>query len=491
MTLLERIDRWAHETPDRPAFVQGERTLTYRELIARSRCLAHHLVATLPDGGAPVAVVGHKDPELLVAFLAVARAGRPYVPIDTIMPTTRIERIQATAGASYTLTPERIAAFSADWQTKPEPPSTLPSMSPRDPFYIMFTSGSTGDPKGVVITLGNLEHFLNWMLAEQRFEQAAETFLNQVSYSFDVSFMDTFVSLLVGGTIVAVDRDLVASPRDLYATLARSGLTTWVSTPSFAQICLVERSFDQTMLPHLRRFLFCGEPLSNEVASKLLERFPRAEVWNTYGPTEATVATTSIRVDQPLLARYSPLPIGQAMPGTRVLVLDEQGAEAAPGQRGELVIAGPNVSPGYLGRPDLTARAFFQLAGQPAYRTGDWGRQRDGLLFCEGRIDSQVKLHGYRVELGDVESNLRLLPTVQDAIVAPIVRAGQVDSLAAFVILRDRPPGSDFQLTSQLRTQLAERLPVYMLPRKIIFVESFPMTANGKADRRQLAESLP
>jgi D-alanine--poly(phosphoribitol) ligase subunit 1 len=226
------------------------------------------------------------------------------------------------------------------------------------------------------------------------------------------------------------------------------------------------------------------------VAARLLDRFPGAEVWNTYGPTEATVATTSIRVDRGLLERYSPLPIGYPMAGTRVVVLDPDGREAAPGERGEIAIAGPNVSPGYLGRPDLTERAFFELDGLPAYRTGDWGRARDGLLFCEGRMDNQIKLHGHRIELGDVEANLRSLPGVRDAVVLPVVRRDRVDSLAAFVILAERAAGSDFEQANALRARLAERVPVYMLPRKFLFREAFPMTANGKADRRSLAEAL-
>src|SRR5207244_1527172 len=169
------------------------------------------------------------------------------------------------------------------------------------------------------------------------------------------------VALVTGGTVFSVTRDDIARPRQLHEAFARSGITIWVSTPSFAQLCLVQRGFNAELLPRLRRFLFCGETLPPEVAAQLLDRFPGAEVWNTYGPTEATVATTSIRVDRDVLARYSPLPIGYPMPGSRVVVLDEAGREAASDERGEIVIAGPNVSPGYLGRPDLTERAFFQL----------------------------------------------------------------------------------------------------------------------------------
>jgi D-alanine--poly(phosphoribitol) ligase subunit 1 len=230
--------------------------------------------------------------------------------------------------------------------------------------------------------------------------------------------------------------------------------------------------------------------LAPEIASQLLDRFPSAEVWNTYGPTEATVATTSIRIDRNILARYSPLPIGYPMPGTKIPVTDEAGKPVPEGERGQIIIAGPNVSPGYLGRPDLTEKAFFILDGLRAYRTGDWGRYRDGMLFFEGRMDNQIKLHGYRIELADVEANLRALPGVRDAVVLAVMKQGMADSLAAFVILSERPSGSDFQVSNTLKTRLGERLPAYMIPRKFHFLETFPMNTNGKADRRKLAESL-
>jgi D-alanine--poly(phosphoribitol) ligase subunit 1 len=263
-----------------------------------------------------------------------------------------------------------------------------------------------------------------------------------------------------------------------------------VSTPSFAQMCLAERSFAQPLLPRLRRFWFCGETLPPEVSAQLLERFPQAQVWNTYGPTEATCATTSVQIDQEVLRRYSPLPVGYTKPRTRILILDADGQPLPSGERGEIVIAGPNVSTGYLGRPDLNAQAFFTVDGERAYRTGDWGRFEDDLLFFEGRKDNQIKLHGYRIELTDIEANLRAVAGIRDAVVIPAVKDGKPDSLAAFVVLSERPPGSDFQVSRTLRTQLGERLPSYMLPRRFVFLDAFPMTPNGKADRQELAALL-
>ncbi len=485
MELLAQIDRWGRETPDQPAHRSGDRTLTYGELLARSDSLAGWLQAEFGDARTPVAVRGHKEPEMLIAFLGAVKSGRPYVPIDLAIPEQRAHRIVETAGATLTLTPERVAELTRDPRPAPER-----RVSGEDPFYIRFTSGSTGEPKGVIITHSNLTAFVQWMIGEQPLVQNGETFLNQAPFSFDLSVMDLYLSLYTGGTLFSVTKDDVANLKNLYAAFARSNLTSWVSTPSFAQMCLIERTFNQQMIPTLRRFLFCGETLAPETASQLLTRFPEAEVWNTYGPTEATVATTSVRVDRELIERWSPLPVGRAMPGTLVEILDEEDAVMRDGDRGQIIIAGPNVSPGYLNQPELTARAFFPYEGLPAYRTGDAGRVEDGFVFFDGRMDSQVKVNGYRIELGDLEANLRALSEIADAVVLPVEKGGRIESLAAFVVLAGERVGSDFEISARLKAQLGERLPAYMAPRKFHFLDAFPMTANGKADRRKLAERL-
>jgi D-alanine--poly(phosphoribitol) ligase subunit 1 len=484
LKIIERIDHWGRTTPDRPAYISAGRTLTYGELCSRSDSLAAHLAGSLAEK-APVIVLGHKEPELIIAYLGAVKSGRAYVPVDTAVPPQRLDRIAAASGSPLILSPQKIAELSTG--REPAPPWRLET---DDYYYIMFTSGSTGEPKGVPITFGCLQSFLRWTLTEHAFRESREIFLNVVPYSFDVSLMDTYPALVTGGTVTSVTKAEIANPRLLYQLLASSAVTTWVSTPSFAQMCLIEPTFNQGMLPQVRRFLFCGETLAPEVASQLLDRFPAAEVWNTYGPTEATVAATSIQITRAILERYSPLPIGYPMLGGRVVVMDADRRELPPGERGEIIISGPNVSTGYLNRPELNETAFFHLDGQRAYRTGDWGRYRDAMLFFEGRIDNQVKLHGHRIEPADVEANMRALAGVRDAVVLPVIRQGAVDSLAAFVILNEQTPRSDFQLACELKAQMTERLPAYMIPRKISFMESFPMNANGKADRRRLAEAL-
>ena len=485
MNLIERIDRWAAVTPEATAHISDGRTLTYGELRRQSDALACYVTARFDDDQRPIAVLGHREPEMLIAFLGAVKSGRPYVPLDTALPQPRIDTILETSRAALVLTPNDVLQFSASQVCGPARRG-----QGDEPFYILFTSGSTGEPKGVIITLASLEHFITWMLAEQRFTELGEVFLNQAPFSFDLSVMDLYCSLATGGTLFSISRDLLANPKELYRALRSSGVTTWVSTPSFAQMCLVEDKFSEAMLPHVRRFLFCGETLPPQTAAQLLKRFPKAEVWNMYGPTEATVATTSVRIDAGILERYSPLPVGRAMPGSEILIVNGNRELLPANQRGEIIIAGPNVSPGYLARPELTADAFFQYRGRRAYRTGDFGRFRDNLLFFEGRMDEQIKLSGYRIELGDIEANLRALATVRDAVVIPVIKEGTVPSLVVFVVLAARDDASQFDLSHRLRNQLSERLPSYMLPRKFVFLDAFPMTANGKVDRNSLAKSL-
>jgi len=250
VNLIERIDRWGRVAPRAIAHVSGDQTLTYGELCMRSDALAAYLAERFGNDRAPIAVLGHREPEMLIAFLGVVKSGRPYVPLDTALPQRRIDNILATAGVNLLLTSTDIQDLSASHF-----PAPASGLEHEGAFYIIFTSGSTGEPKGVVVTLGCLEHFIGCMLAEQSFAERGETFLNQAPFSFDLSVMDLYCTLATGGTLFSVSRDLVAAPKLLYGALANSGVTTWVSTPSFAQMCLVEEKFGEAMLPRVRRFL--------------------------------------------------------------------------------------------------------------------------------------------------------------------------------------------------------------------------------------------
>jgi D-alanine--poly(phosphoribitol) ligase subunit 1 len=387
----------------------------------------------------------------------------------------------------------RIGALADDLPWPPDDADPAPP-DPARPAYVVFTSGTTGVPKGVAVPRAALAHFASWLLASHRFAPGGETFLNQAPFGFDLSVMDVYGALLTGGTLFSITREEIADPRRLFRRLDGAPLTTWVSTPSFARFCLAERRFAAAMLPGLRRFLFCGETLAPTLARQLLARFPDAEVWNMYGPTEATVAVTAVRIHAALAATDGPLPVGRPAPGIDVWIADpEAPSRRIPaGRRGEIVIAGPQVVDGYLDVPAATLGGpFFTLAdGRRAYRTGDvgWIDPADGALFCAGRVDDQIKLHGYRIELQDIETHLRAVPGVADAAVVPVEREGEADHLVALVVPTGTLPAAGRALTDHVRTALADALPDYAIPRFVRSTAALPLTAHGKLDRRALRE---
>lgn len=517
-TLVERIVRRGQ--PEHTAVVSPDGTMSYAQLLRR----AHGLAALLADRSSPVLVYGHKQPAMVVSILAALLLERPYVPVDPSAPPARVARLidlarpgdvvlaqqppveLASALRERHLPTHAIGALAEDVERAgPAGDSAVlaspTSDEPEIPAYILFTSGTTGDPKGVPVPRRGLAHFVDWLLETQRFAVGAETFLNQAPFSFDLSVMDLYGALLTGGTLFCVTRDEIAEPRRLFARLDGAPITVWVSTPSFARFCIAEPSFRQGRLPALRRFLFCGETLPPGLAAELVRRFPEAQVWNTYGPTETTVAVTAVQITPALAASGRPLPVGRPAPGMEVWVADPANptARRADGEAGEIVIAGPQVALGYLqaGGGPAAVGPFFSLPdGRRAYRTGDRGHvdPADGLLYCDGRLDRQIKLHGYRLELAEIEAHLRAVPGVADSAVLAIERDGQPDYLAAFVVPDAASsaalPASDYALGQHLRAALSRQLPDYALPRLFRRLPALPLTNNGKLDQQRLARML-
>ena len=518
MGIVERIDSWGEAVPERVAHESGPDRLTYGELRHRSDVVAHHL-SGLPRG-LPVVVYGHKHPRMLVSFLGAVKSGHPYVPVDRSWPADRIGAVIAESGAPLVIATEPLpvgadpagvtvlTAAELD-ALAPLPGATPVPVGPDEPFYVIYTSGSTGRPKGVQISRTALERFVEWAATftappARATARDDAVWLNQAPFSFDLSVMDLYGALTSGATLHSLPAELVARARDLHADLRRSGVSVWVSTPSFADLCLADRAFNAELLPRAAVFWLCGETLAPSTARSLLDRFPGALVHNTYGPTESTVAVTSVLVDDDVLRHGGALPVGRAKPGTSILIHptapDEDQDDLPPDvddapsgtPAGEVVIAGDTVSLGYRGRPDLTAAAFItvDVAGvpTPAYRTGDLGRlDQDGMLHFLGRIDHQVKLHGYRIEIEDIENNLRRLSDVVHAAVVPVRKGdGTVSHLVAVLQLDAPTTLSPLGFAADVKRRLRQFVPDYMVPKIIETVPALPLTGNGKVDRRRL-----
>jgi D-alanine--poly(phosphoribitol) ligase subunit 1 len=522
LNILHKIRDCAERSPQKIAVRCGEDQLTYQEIWEASDRLAQWILEkdaemstedTEASGAmeaagheavekSPVAVYGHKHPWMLVCFLACVKSGRAYCPIDVSVPDARVELILQALPSALVLTTEPLTADAGVKQvvTREDLGQILASpqgrrsvqehywVSGAETYYIIFTSGSTGTPKGVQISADCLNHYLDWSvgLGTSETQKQGKVFLNQAPFSFDLSVMDLYTSLAVGGTLYCLEKTVQSDYALLMSALHTSDAGVWVSTPSFAEVCLSERRFSAEWMPQLEVFLFCGETLGNRTARKLQERFPEARIVNTYGPTESTVAVTEVLVTPELSQQEDPLPVGRAKPGTRLEIYDEDGRILPEGEKGEIVILGDTVSTGYYRNQELTDRAFFRTKdGQRGYHTGDKGYLIDGMLYYCGRIDLQIKLHGYRIELEDIENNIRKLPGIEHVVVLPNSRGGKVSSLSAYVVLQEQPD-NEAEKTAQLRKQLQEFLPDYMVPKKFIFLEQMPMTNNGKADRKRL-----
>lgn len=504
MDLIKTINDFGASKPNDIAHIVGNSNITYGELINKSNSLAVYLIQKFGEDKTPIIVYGHKQHEMIICFLACVKAGHAYIPIDSNLPYERISDIIEGSKAKFLFEIEHnehsfqgIENVNIDEINSiiSEYPDTIPSseyaVKSDETYYIIYTSGSTGKPKGVQITLSCLTSFVKWVQDICNIQEDEDSvFMNQAPFSFDLSVMDLYLSLTTGSTLISITKHMTESLKDLFDCFKKSNINIWVSTPSFAEMCLADKSFNKELLPDLKLFLFCGETLSNNCAEKLLIRFPESRVVNTYGPTESTVAITSVEVNNDIVKNINPLPVGYPKENCKVFIIDKEGNELQEEERGEILIVGDSVSTGYYRNPVITEKSFSVKKVDDyefrSYKTGDEGYIRDGMLYYCGRIDFQIKLNGYRIELEDIESNLKKISFVENAIVIPKVKEGSIQYLTAVVVLNKLIEEKEFQIALMIKSELKKFLPEYMIPRKIIVRDAFPMTNNGKIDRKQL-----
>ncbi|UQS83892.1 D-alanine--poly(phosphoribitol) ligase subunit DltA [Bombilactobacillus thymidiniphilus] len=488
--LLEHIDALALNNPS-SCYQDEAGQHSYNELYQKSNQLAAYLQTLNLQTKAPIMIYSDQSFMTVVTMLAAVKAGHAYIPVDVHSPNERVLQIEEIAQPAMILAIQELA-FTV--QTKVLSPTELQqatfyqataldstqSVQGDQNFYIIFTSGTTGVPKGVQISHNNLLSYVNWMLNDFDLPEHVSC-LSQAPYSFDLSVMDLYPTLALGGQLKAIGQDITENFAQLFKVLSTLDLQEWVSTPSFVELCLLDKNFQQANYPNLCHFLFCGEELTNSTAKTLLQRFPEARIFNTYGPTEACVAVTAIEITPTIVANYSRLPIGFAKGDTNITAVDEHGT---PSCAGELLISGPSVSKGYLNNSAKTQQVFFKQDEQQAYRTGDLGKiSADGNIFYRGRTDFQVKLHGYRIELEDIDQNLVSLAPIDQAITVPRYDTNhKVTQLISYVVLNQ--PLTD--PNTALKKLLAANVMDYMIPQRIEVRTSLPKTANGKIDRKTL-----
>ncbi|HFF3784887.1 TPA: enterobactin synthase subunit F [Stenotrophomonas maltophilia] len=482
-TLVELLQQGMDRDPHAPALVFGDAALDYATLEARSFALAAQLRAMDVGPGSVVAVALPRSLELVIALVAVLRAGAAYLPLDLAHPDERLARIFASAqpvcvlaaaedsarmAGVPALAPEQWTAlsFAAPWADP----------APSDAAYVIYTSGSTGEPKGVVIEHRAIVNRLLWM-REHYSIRADDRVLQKTPATFDVSVWEFFLPLLCGATLMVAGPDAHRDPTELARLIRGHGITTAHFVPSMLDAFLAAPASAGLQL---RRVFTSGEALD----ASLRDRFHthvHAELHNLYGPTEAAVDVSY----WPASAqdRSRPVPIGFPVWNTRLYVLDARMQPVPVGVAGDLYLGGVQLARGYLGRDDLTAERFIAnpfRAGERIYRTGDVARwRRDGAVEYLGRSDHQVKLRGLRIELGEIEAALRELPGMERVEVLLRQDAPGDARLVAYV------PAAHADAVT-LRSHLATRVPDYMVPSAFVGVDHWPVTANGKLDRNAL-----
>ena len=505
--MIEAIEHFAQVQPDFPVYDILGQVHTYGDLKKDSDSLAAQIDRLgLPDKS-PVVVFGGQEYEMLATFVALTKSGHAYIPIDSHSALERVAAIVEVAKPSliiaindFPLADVTAPIFSAEQvQTAFREGASYELSHPvqgDDNYYIIFTSGTTGKPKGVQISHNNLLSFTNWMITDKEFVTPERPqMLAQPPYSFDLSVMYWAPTLALGGTLFALPSAVTQDFKQLFETILSLPIAIWTSTPSFADMALLSDDFNSQKLPQLTHFYFDGEELTVKTAQKLRDRFPQARIINAYGPTEATVALSAVAVTDEMLQNCKRLPIGYTKADSPTFVIDEEGQKVPNGQQGEIIVCGPAVSKGYLNNPEKTAEAFFEFEGLPAYHTGDVGSMTDeGLLLYGGRMDFQIKFNGFRIELEDVSQNLNKSKYVESAVAVPRYNKDhKVQNLLAYVILKDGVAEQferEIDITKAIKEDLQDIMMSYMMPSKFLYRETLPLTPNGKIDIKGLISEV-
>lgn len=518
LNLAKHVYAQARTYPRRLALAGEGQSLDYGELARRAADLAAVLRARLSSTGRRpmVGILASRSVEACVAVLGCAWAGATYVPIGTKLPEDRIHTLlsrckldalvaDAQGGRSLPAVlrapdapnliigprPERLVATAGrellDFASLPaaDPWPPLYEFEPDDLAYVMFTSGTTGVPKGVMISQAAAGAFVD-MIAQRLALRADDRTLEVTELGFDVSVLDMFATWQAGASLHPLPSVRVMNAVS-FAREAR--ITVWSSTPSLVALLRQIKALEPNTLPDLRLAIFIGEPLSKSTLAAFRAAAPSCVVEDLYGPTEATVVCTGQRIDgEDYVAtpQRDVVSIGKALPGTTAVVLNAAREVAAVGEAGELALAGVQLATGYLDAPELTAARFPVIGGIRFYLTGDSAcRDADGMLHHLGRLDHQVKILGNRVELEEIEAHLREVTGLSLVVAVPWPTLDGVHhGVVAFL------SGSQPLENGSVLSALQARLPAYMLPSRLIWVDDMPLNSNGKTDRRALVEQL-
>ena len=514
-SLQALFEKQVERTPDVVAVVCEGRQATYRELNRRANVIAWRLIERGVGPEVLVALIAPRGIDWLAAMLGVFKAGGAYLPLDPANPAARLRHVLAQSRSSLVLVSREFCELAqasnhlpaADQMYSTALPHVLviadlleshgleenpPLQSaPANLAYVIYTSGSTGVPKGAMVEQCGMLNHLHSKIVELQLD-SVDNVAQTASPYFDISVWQFLAALLVGGRLSIIGDEVVRDPWALLSEIEREGITIWEIVPSLLQAILEEigtGAKPQPRLAALRWLIVTGEALKPELCRQWLKLYPQIPVLNAYGPTECSDDVTHHIVQQQPPVEVSRMPVGRALPNTRLYVLDGELELKPIGVVGEICVAGTGVGRGYLHDGGRTAEAFIPdpfatVAGERLYRTGDLGRYlANGCIEFVGRRDEQVKVRGYRIELGEIAAALNQHPAVRESVAVLREEKSTLQQIVAYVVVQESETTADFD---QLRSFAQQRLPDYMVPSSFVFIEALPLTPNGKIDHQAL-----
>ena len=523
--LQQLVTNQAEQRPDQVAIVYQQERMTYGELEETSNRLARLLMEAGCQPGDRVCFLIPKTPTAVATILGILKADCVYVPLDPSSPAARVEKIIDACTPRYIIGGGPVAAlldelmadetrrrntaigwmgtgaseganfkarFTRDDLQGYSPAPLAYRNATTDAAHILFTSGSTGVPKGVVITHKNVLHYIDWAVDYFKTKPTDKVSFHPPLH-FDLSTYDMYGTLSAGAQLHIVPTELNLAPQKLAGFIRDNELTQWFSVPSVLNFMAKADVVRQGDFPALERLMWCGEVFPTPPLIYWMQRLPHVQFTNLYGPTEATIASSYYTVPSCPTDEAAQIPIGAPCAGEELIVLDEHLKPVPQGEIGDLYIAGVGLSPGYWLDPEKTASVFLPRPGATdptdrIYKTGDLAKiGEDGLVYYLGRADSQIKSRGYRIELGEIETALNALNLTEECAIVAIETGGFEGAMICCAYV----PLPDIEVTpARLRTEMSKALPNYMLPSRWMTFERLPKNANGKIDRRKLKEDF-
>jgi len=503
--LAQKFKLIANEFSDSTAVISKNASITYGILDRQSDMLAAHFLSYGIQPGDVICISGQKCISTIICILGALKAGATYSVFDPESPIERLSKIfrqcepklvlcsgnlvPGIKAIGFNAVDSTMVTTDSDIRTRdPSVTAHWQQITANSPAYIMFTSGSTGFPKGAIMSHQNVLNLIAW--SQQTFEiTAADVLTNVNPLFFDNSVFDLYSALFSGASLVLFDSETIRNPAKLMQLINEYKCTSWFSVPSMLIFLQAMHAFSPENMSHIKRIIFGGEGYPKAKLKELFDIYSsRAVLYNVYGPTECTCICSSYKVSEDDFADLNGLlPLGQLAPNFDFLIVDEELQPVKPGQVGELILRGPNIGMGYFDDSDRTTLAFIQNPAHNefrefVYRTGDlvYIKPTDGKLYIVGRRDNQIKHMGYRIELEEIENAFHGIDSASRCVVVHCEIEG-LSQIVAFVESTNGSLGED-----SLKKRLQEIIPNYMLPTRFQFVDYLPKNANGKLDRMKL-----